>query len=257
MDLTSRTAVVAGAASGLGLESCRALARGGARIAAFDINEAGLEALKAEFGDACITHRVDVSDEVSIEAGLDAAIEAFGAIHVSVNCAGVEGVAKTVSRGKAFPLDLWSRVIAINLTGSFNVIRLAALRMSANDPDGDSGERGVIISTASGAATQGQVGQAAYSASKAGIVGMTLPIARDLAGHGIRVVTISPGVFETPMIAGVPEAVRQSLVENAILFPNRMGRASEFGELVRHIAENAYFNGTTIALDGGARMTAR
>lgn len=257
MDLSNRVAVVAGAASGLGLESCRALARAGVRIAAFDVNSAGLDTVKSELGDRCITSLVDVSDETSVDAGLDVAVAAFGAVHVAVNCAGVEGAAKTVSRGKPFPLDLWMRVISVNLTGSFNVIRLAALRMSQNEPDVDSGERGVIISTASGAANQGQVGQAAYSASKAGIVGMTLPIARDLAKYGIRVVTISPGVFATPMIAGVPEKVRQSLIDNAVLFPNRMGRPSEFGALVRHVCENAYFNATTIDLDGGARMTTR
>lgn len=257
MDLKNRVAVVTGAASGLGRDTALALAAAGARIAALDVDADRLSGLKEELGESCTIATVDVTDEQCVADALDEVTRQFGAINVAVNCAGVEGAARTVSKGKPFPLDLWNRVIAVNLTGSFNVIRLAAARMAQNEPDKDSGERGVIVNTASGAATQGQVGQAAYSASKAGLVGLTLPVARDLAPLGIRVVTISPGVFATPMIAELPEQVARSLVEKTILFPDRMGRPAEFGGLVRHIVENAYFNATTIDLDGGARMTAR
>ena len=148
-------------------------------------------------------------------------------------------------------------MIGINLTGTFNIIRFAAVAMSRNQPEGASGERGVIINTASGAASQGQVGQAAYSASKAGVIGLTLPVARDLAEHGIRVVSIAPGLFDTGMVAGMPPKVSQSIVDRMILYPNRMGQPEEFAALVRHIAENAYLNATTISIDAGARMQAR
>ncbi len=254
MNPADKVAVVTGAASGLGLATVRALAAAGSRIAAFDVNQERLGALNEEFGEGCLG---DVTDEQAISAALDKVVDRFGSIDIAVNCAGVEGAAKTVSKGKAFPLDLWNKVIGVNLTGSFNVIRLAALHMAKNTPEGKAEERGVIINTASGAATQGQIGQAAYSASKAGLIGLTLPVARDLAPLGIRVVTISPGVFATPMLLELPEKVVNSLVENTILFPNRMGDPAEFGSLVRQIVENAYFNATTIELDGGARMTAR
>ena len=257
MDLKDKVAVVTGGASGLGLATVRGRAAAGPPVAASDGDGERLSALRDELGDGCTVLQVDVTDEVAVEAALDDVVARFGALHVAVNCAGVEGAARTVSKGKPFPLDLWNRVIAVNLTGSFNVIRLAAVRMALNEPVGSGGERGVIVNTASGAALQGQVGQAAYSASKAGLIGLTLPVARDLAPLGIRIVTVSPGVFATPMLTELPEKVVTSLVENTILFPNRMGEPSEFGALVRHIAENAYFNATTIDLDGGARMTAR
>ena len=193
MNLDGKVAVVTGAASGLGLDTCRALAAAGARVAGLDRDGDGLKRLADELGGNAVTAVADVTAEASVQAGIDAALAAFGAIHVAVSCAGIGNAAKTVSRGAPFPLDTWNKVIAVNLTGTFNLVRLAAVAMLANAPDPDTGERGVIINTASGAATQGQVGQAAYSASKAGIVGMTLPVARDLAEHGIRVVTISPG----------------------------------------------------------------
>ena len=255
VNLAGKVAVVTGAASGLGRGTCEALARAGARIAALDRDEARLADLR--FGGAeLFTHLVDVASESSTTAAVAAVKERFGAIHVLVNCAGVADAAKTVSRGAPFPLATWSKVLAINLTGTFDMIRQCALVMSANDGE-DGAERGVIVNTASGAATQGQVGQAAYSASKAGVIGLTLPVARDLAPLGIRVVTISPGLFETQMVAGLPPAVSQSIIDKMILFPHRMGQATEFGELVRHIAENAYLNATTIDLDAGARMAAR
>ena len=255
MRIEGKVAVVTGAASGLGRESARVLASAGMRIAAFDRDGARLAILRDELPGVMAAPVVDVADESSVRAGLEETLRACGAVHVVVNCAGVEAASKTVSRGEPFPLERWRRVIDVNLTGTFNVIRLAAVAILANEPE--DGERGVIINTASGAATQGQVGQAAYSASKAGVIGLTLPVARDLAQHGIRVVTISPGLFETPMVAGLPPEVAQSLIEKMMLFPARMGRPAEFGELVRHIAENKYLNATTIDLDGGSRMSAR
>ena len=257
MELQGKTAVVTGAASGLGLATCKRLVAAGARIAGFDRDEGRLEALKADLGDACLTRIVDVVDEDSVKDGIAAAVAEFSAIHVAVNCAGVADAAKTVSRGEAFPLATWNKVIGINLTGTFNVIRFAALAMSENEPDAETGERGVIINTASGAATQGQVGQAAYAASKAGVVGLTLPVARDLAQLAIRVVSISPGLFNTSMVAGMPDNVSQSIIDRMILYPERMGDPSEFAKLAHHIVENAYLNATTLDLDAGARMTPR
>ncbi|WP_144097521.1 SDR family NAD(P)-dependent oxidoreductase [Croceicoccus sediminis] len=257
MDLQGKVSVVTGAASGLGYATCKELAGAGARIVGFDRDEDRLQALKDELGEACLTRNVDVVDETSVKDGIAAAVAAFGSVDVAVNCAGVADVAKTVSRGEPFPLAIWNKVISINLTGTFNVIRFAALAMSGNEPQGDSGERGVIINTASGAATQGQVGQAAYAASKAGVMGLTLPVARDLASLGIRVVSISPGLFNTSMVAGMPDNVSQSIIDRMILYPSRMGKPSEFAGLVRHIAENSYLNATTLDLDAGARMTPR
>ena len=257
MHLQGKTALVTGASSGLGLATCRALSIAGSRIVAFDLNSERLVALKIELRSGVSIHVVDVADETSVRHGIAAAREAFGTIDIAVNCAGVGDAAKTVSRGQPFPIEKWNKVIGINLTGTFNVIRLAAVVMSENEADPVTGERGVIVNTASGAATQGQAGQAAYSASKAAIIGLTLPVARDLAPHGIRVVTVSPGLFETPMVATLPSQVVQSLVDKAILFPARMGHPDEFAALVRHIAENSYLNATTIDLDGGARMTSR
>jgi len=256
MNLQNKVAVVTGAASGLGFATCKNLAAAGAKVVGLDRDETKLATLAAELGANGIVRGVDVADEASVQAGIDAAVQAFGTIHVAVNCAGVADSAKTLSRGQPFPLATWSKVIAVNLTGTFNVIRFAAQVMSANEPEAG-GERGVIINTASGAAWQGQIGQAAYSASKAGVIGLTLPVARDLAEIGIRVVTIAPGLFDTSMVAGLPENVSQSIINRMILFPNRMGQAEEFGGLVRHIAENQYLNATTISLDAGARMSAR
>lgn len=257
MQLQDKVAVVTGAASGLGLGSCRALAAAGARIVGFDRDATRLAALREALGEQVMTAVVDVADEASVKAGIDQAVAAFGAVHVAVNCAGVADSAKTVSKGEPFPLATWNKVIAVNLTGTFNVIRFAAVAMMRNTPDSETGERGVIINTSSGAAWQGQVGQAAYAASKAGVMGLTLPVARDLAEHGIRVVSIAPGLFDTAMVAGLPPKVSQSIVDRMILYPNRMGRPDEFAALVRHIAENTYLNATTISVDAGARMQAR
>lgn len=257
MKLKDKVAVVTGAASGLGLATCKALAEAGARIVGFDRDEGRLADLTDAVGPDSLARAVDVADEASVKAGIAAAVARFGAVHIAVNCAGVADAAKTLSKGEPFPLATWSKVIAINLTGTFNLIRFAAQAMAGNEPEDEGGERGVIVNTASGAAWQGQIGQAAYSASKAGVMGLTLPVARDLAPQGIRVMTIAPGLFETAMVAGLPSNVSQSIIDRMILYPNRMGRPEEFAALVRHIAENSYLNATTIPLDAGARMMAR
>jgi NAD(P)-dependent dehydrogenase (short-subunit alcohol dehydrogenase family) len=256
MNLTGKIVVVTGAGSGLGLGATGVLAAAGARIAAFDINAATAAAVQKAAGENALFRTVDVADAAAVEAGIDAALQTWGAVHAVINCAGVSSAAKTLSKGRPYPLEDWNRVIAINLTGTFNVIRLAARAMSRNDPDPGTGERGVIINVASGAASQGQVGQAAYSASKAGVIGLTLPVARDLAPQAIRVVTVSPGLFDTGMAAGLP-AVAQAILDDMILYPRRMGRPEEFGRLACHIIENEYLNATTIDLDAGVRLAAR
>jgi len=248
MNLQDKVAVVTGAASGLGLGTCKALAAAGAKVVGFDLDAGKLaEVLPPDVHG----FKVDVSDEASVRQGIDAVMSMHGALHVSVNCAGVLGPCKTLSKGQLFPSDLWNRVVGVNLTGTFNMIRYAALAMSANEPDA-TGERGVIISTASGAARAGQMGQAAYSATKAGVIGMMVPVARDLAEHGIRVMAISPGLFETGMSAGMPQKVSDGLIER-MLFPRRMGQPEEFAGLVRHIVENPYLNANTIDIDCGSR----
>lgn len=248
MKLQNKVAVVTGAASGLGLATCRALAAAGATVVGFDLDKTRLD---DALGGGIKGIAVDVADEASVKAGVDAVVNEYGRVHVAVNCAGVLGPCKTISKGQLFPSDLWNRVIGVNLTGTFNVIRHAALAMTANQPEG-TGERGVIINTASGAARGGQMGQAAYSASKAAVIGMTIPVARDLAEHGIRVVSIAPGLFESGMSAGMPQKVSDGLIEK-MLFPRRMGKASEFAAMVQHVIENAYVNATTLDIDCGTR----
>lgn len=257
MQLSGKIAVVTGAASGLGLATTTMLAEAGGLVAAFDRDSEKLARLQSTLGDRVLTISVDVADENSVARAMDRTLERFGAIHIAVNCAGVADAAKTLSKGEPFPLAIWNKVIGINLTGTFNIIRFAAMAMAKNPPEGKDGERGVIVNTASGAAWQGQIGQAAYSASKAGVMGLTLPVARDLAPLGIRVVSIAPGLFQTSMVAAMPDSVSRSITERMILYPSRMGQPEEFASLVRLIVENSYFNATTIDLDAGARMQAR
>ncbi|MFD1560735.1 SDR family NAD(P)-dependent oxidoreductase [Paraburkholderia silviterrae] len=248
MNLQDKVAIVTGAASGLGLATCKALAAAGAKVVGFDLDQARLD---EALGPNLQGIAVDVSNEASVKAGVDRVVQAHGRLHVAVNCAGILGPSKTLSKGELFPTELWNRVLGVNLTGTFNVLRHAALAMSANEPE-ETGERGVIINTASGAAKQGQMGQAAYSASKAGVVGMTLPIARDLAEYGIRVVSIAPGLFESGMSSGMPPKVSEAIV-NMMLFPRRMGKAPEFAAMVQHVIENAYLNAMTLDIDCGTR----
>lgn len=258
MQIRDKTALVTGGASGIGRGVCEAWVARGGRVAILDRERERAEATAAALGPGCaLAVPADVTDEAAVAAAIAQTHAAFGALHVAVNCAGVPFAAKTVDReGKPFPLDLWNKVIAINLTGTFNVLRLAAAEMAKNAPEGPSQERGVIVNIASGAAFDGQTGQAAYAASKAGVVGMALPVARDLAGLGIRVMTLAPGLFETPMVAGVPDKVRESLTQ-MILYPRRMGEPAEAGAAVCAIVEIPYFNAECIRLDAGARMAAR
>lgn len=252
MDLNNKVVVVTGGASGLGLVTCQELAKQGARVVAFDLNEVAGAALVEELGANALFVKVDVTDADSVATGIAAAVNSFGTIHVCINCAGIAPGGKVVGRNGALPLEKFSQVININLIGTFNVLRLAAEQMANNEPDAN-GERGVIINTASVAAFDGQVGQAAYSASKAGVVGMTLPIARDLAPLGIRIMTIAPGIFDTPMMKAMADTVRDPLIQ-MVQHPKRFGEPTEYAALAAHIIGNSYLNGEVIRLDGGIRM---
>jgi NAD(P)-dependent dehydrogenase (short-subunit alcohol dehydrogenase family) len=255
MELKSVCAVVTGGASGLGRATATRLIAGGGRVAILDRPTSPGADVARELGAAAVFTPADVTSGDEVEAALKAAQERLGSINVLVNCAGVATAARTVGRSGPARLDEFSLVIQINLIGTFNCIRLTAALMAKNSPGAD-GERGVIINTASVAAFDGQIGQAAYSASKGGVVGMTLPIARDLADLGIRVVTIAPGIFETPMLAMLPEPARISLGKQ-VPFPQRLGKPEEYAALAAHIIENAMLNGETIRLDGGIRMAPR
>lgn len=258
MEVAGKVVLVTGAGSGLGRATALRLGARGAKVVALDVSAQSLETLRGQLpAEGLLTLEASVADAAQVSQAVEVAISRFGALHVAVNCAGVADAAKTVSsKGHPFPLETWEKVIAINLTGTFNVIRLAAAAMARQPPDAG-GERGVIVNTSSGAAWQGQVGQAAYSASKAGVIGLTLPVARDLAEVGIRVVTIAPGLFDTGMVAGLPAQVTQSIVDRMVLFPRRLGRPEEFASLVQVIVENAYLNATTLELDAGTRLSAR
>jgi len=255
MNVKNKVVVVTGGASGLGLVTCQQLAKQGAKIVAFDLNEKAGHALVDELKGQAIFAKVDVTNASSVEAGISLAVETFGTVHVCINCAGVAPGGKTVGRNGALALDKFSQVININLIGTFNVLRLAAEQMAKNEP-GDDGERGVIINTASVAAFDGQMGQAAYSASKAGVAGMTLPIARDLAKLGIRIMTIAPGIFDTPMMMNMSDDVREPLIQ-MVQSPKRFGDPEEYASLAVHIINNGYLNGEVIRLDGAIRMESK
>lgn len=255
MNLDNKVAVVTGGASGLGRATVEQFAKAGAKVAILDMNEELGQALAAELGDAAIFCPVNVAEDASVSQAIERVMEAFGAIHICVNCAGRGGGGtKTLGRKGRFPMELFRDVININLIGTFSVLSHAAERMAENEPD-EHGERGVIINTASIAAYDGQRGQVAYSASKGGVVGITLPIARDLAYYGIRVVTIAPGLFETPILAGLSPEMKQKLTED-IQHPKRLGASTEYAMLAEHIVSNPYINGETIRLDAGLRMKA-
>ena len=252
MDIQKTVAVVTGGGSGLGEGTSRALIAKGAKVAIFDLSRSRGADIAQELGDNAMFVEVDVTDEDQTAAAIDKTVAAFGAVHALTNCAGIATAGRTLSRGAPLDLGPFKRTIEVNLIGTFNVIRFAAVQMAKNEPTAD-GERGVIINTASVAAFDGQIGQAAYSASKGGVVGMTLPIARDLSRDGIRCCTIAPGIFETPMLMGLPEAARQSLGAS-IPFPQRLGTPAEYAALACHIVENVMLNGETIRLDGAIRM---
>ena len=247
MNLHGKMVLVTGGASGLGAACVRMAASAGARAVIFDVNETAAMALCDEVQHAEF-YRVDVSDGAAVER----AFKDIEAVHAAINCAGIAPAHRTVSKDGPAPLDWFERVIRINLIGTFNVARMAAYAMSRNQPD-ENGERGVIINTASVAAFDGQIGQTAYAASKGGVAAMTLPMARDLSKLGIRVMTIAPGIFETPMMAGMPEELKASLGAQ-VPFPSRLGRPSEYAALARHIVENPMLNGEVIRLDGAIRM---
>jgi NAD(P)-dependent dehydrogenase (short-subunit alcohol dehydrogenase family) len=255
MEIKGCTAVVAGGASGLGEATVRSLVNDGAKVAIFDFDETRGSQIAAEIGDAVIYCRSDVTDEKSVQQAIEKTMESFGAVHIAVNCAGVATPAKILSKRGPISIEEFNRVVQINLVGTLIVIKLAAEKMVNNSPNAD-GEKGVVINTASVAAFDGQIGQAAYSASKAGVVGMTLSIAREFADYGIRVVTIAPGLFDTPMLAGLPEKAKESLIK-MVPFPKRLGKPSEYAQLAKHIIENPLLNGETIRLDQAIRMAAR
>lgn len=253
MDISNGVALVTGGASGLGLATVRELHGKGAKIVVVDLPSSQGHTVADELGDGVVFAPADVTDEDQVAAALDAA-ERLGTLRTVVNCAGIGNAFKTVGKSGAFPLADFTKVVHVNLIGTFNVIRLAAERMAKAEPEGE--ERGVVVNTASVAAFDGQIGQAAYSASKGGIVGMTLPIARDLASLRIRVVTIAPGLFHTPLFATLPEEAIASLGAQ-VPHPSRLGDPAEFAALALHIVENPMLNGETIRLDGAIRMAPR
>ena len=252
MKIQGSSFIVTGGASGLGAAAARRLVAAGGRVLLADLNDKAGPALAAELGDAARYERVDVTSEKDCTAAVAAAQQAFGTLQGAINCAGIGTPGKLLGKDGVLPLAAFERVIQINLVGTFNMLRLAADVMSRQQPN-EQGERGVLINTASVAAYDGQIGQPAYAASKAGVVGMTLPIARELARYGIRCVTIAPGLFETPMMASLPQEAQDSLGKS-VPFPSRLGRPAEFAQLVQAIVENPMLNGETIRLDGALRM---
>jgi NAD(P)-dependent dehydrogenase (short-subunit alcohol dehydrogenase family) len=255
MEIKAGTFIVTGGASGLGEATVRSLVEAGGNALIFDLADEKGEALANELGKSAAYCHTDVTDEASVQAGIQKALDTFGGINGVINCAGIGMPGKVLSKKGPMPLDTFNKVIQINLVGTFNLIRLAVVHMVENTPNAE-GERGVVINTASVAAFEGQVGQVSYSASKAGIVGMTLQLAREFADQGIRVVTIAPGLFETPMFNALPEKARQSL-EAQLPFPARFGRPAEFAHMVGAILGNPVLNGETIRLDSAMRMQAR
>ena len=255
MQIKDHSFLIPGGASGLGAATARQLVDGGGSVVLADLNAAAGAAFAKSLGARARFVATDVTNEAQVQRAVDTAVKTFGALHGLINCAGVAPAERVIGRNGPHALDSFSRVININLVGSFNVLRLAAQAMTANTPGAD-GERGIIINTASVAAFEGQIGQAAYSASKAGVAAMALPIARELTRFGIRVMTIAPGIFDTPMLAAMPEDVRVSLGAQ-VPFPSRLGKPEEYARLAVFIIENAMLNAETIRLDGAIRMAAR
>ncbi|NLZ79598.1 MAG: 3-hydroxyacyl-CoA dehydrogenase [Gammaproteobacteria bacterium] len=252
MRVAEHTFVITGGASGLGAATAQHLVEQGASVLLLDINEAAVVAQAQRLGERALGVACDICDSEQVQQALDAGVQRFGALHGLINCAGIVGAQRILGRKGPHDLADFSRVLNINVVGSFNMLRLTTQMMAENEPNAE-GERGVVINTASVAAYDGQLGQAAYAASKGAIVSLTLPAARELARHGIRVMTIAPGVFETPMMAGMTEEVRASLCAD-VPFPPRLGQASEYAALAQHIIENTMLNGEVIRIDGALRM---
>lgn len=255
MKIENSVFMITGGSSGLGEACVRRFAGLGGRVVIADVNEPAGQALAAELGVTVRFVQTDVTSEESVRAAVETAVNEFGGLHGLVNCAGIAIAAKILSSRGMHSLESFAKVIQVNLVGTFNAIRLAAEAMSQGQPN-EAGERGVIINTASVAAYDGQIGQVAYSASKGGVVGMTLPVAREMAAFGIRVMTIAPGLFNTPMMAGLPEKARESLAQQ-VPFPSRLGEPAEYAALAQHIIENSMLNGEVIRLDGAIRMAPR
>ena len=255
MEIKDSVAVVTGGASGLGEACIRNFLSKGGKVSILDFAEERGQKVASELGDAALFCLTDITKEEDVQAALDKTVEAFGAIHVAVNCAGVGIPAKVLGKEGPMSMAHFNKVVQINLIGTMNVVRLAAEKMVQNQGN-DDGEKGVVINVASVAAFDGQIGQAAYSASKAGVVGMTLPIAREFAEYGIRIMTIAPGIFRTPMLEALPENVQEALGK-MVPFPKRLGEPSEFAALAQHIVENSMLNGEVIRFDGALRMAAR
>ncbi len=255
MDIKNATFLISGGGSGLGAATAQTLSEAGGNVILMDVNSEAGAAKATELGSQAKFIKADVTSGEDVQNAVQLAIDTFGGLHGAINCAGIAIAEKIIGKNGPHNLDRFTKVIQVNLIGTFNVIRLAVAAMAQNNPT-DSGERGVIINTASVAAFDGQVGQVAYSASKGGIVGMTLPLARDLARDGIRVLTIAPGIFDTPMLAGLPEPARISLGKQ-VPFPSRLGQPREYAALAKHIIENQMLNGEVIRLDGAIRMAPR
>lgn len=252
MQIQDHTFLITGGASGLGAGCARRFVANGGNVVLMDLQDELGEALAAELGDQATFIKTDVTSEDQVQAAVNLAVEKYGGLNGAINCAGIGVAARTLGREEPHSLGLFTKVIQVNLIGTFNVIRLAAAVMATNEPN-EGAERGVIINTASVAAFDGQIGQAAYSASKGGVVGMTLPIAREFARFGIRVMTIAPGIFDTPMLAGLPEPARVSLAQQ-VPFPSRLGQPDDYAKMAQHIVENDMLNGEVIRLDGAIRM---
>lgn len=255
MNIKDKVVIISGGASGLGEASVRLFIESGARVGIFDLDEQRGCALAKEFAGKAIFCKTDITDPDSVLAAVNATVKVFGKVNISINCAGILIGAKVYSKKGTFPMDKFNKVLQVNLVGTMNMVCSSVQAMMNNELDENS-ERGVIINTASAAAFSGQAGQAAYSASKAGVIGMTLPIAREIGDYGMRIVAVSPGIFETPMISDIPDAAKQRIID-CIPFPKRFGQSKDFALLVRSIVENPYLNGTTIMLDGAAQLPAK
>ena len=256
MKIAGTGVVITGGASGIGRAMAQAMVEKGGRVAIFDLNEPAGQQAARDLGPGALFEKVNVAEESSVAAAVAKTMSSFGALHICVNCAGIGSAHKTFGKDGPFPLAAWNKTIAVNLTGTFNVTRLCAEQIAKNQPQDLYGGRGVIVNIASVAAYDGQIGQAAYSASKAGVVGMTLPMARDLASIGIRVNTIAPGLIETPLLGSLPPEVLDALAKS-VLYPKRLGKPDEIAQLAVAIVENDYINGECIRVDGGIRMQPR